>query len=259
MAITNANIIKALANANIPATATYVTKNGVKKRGFTLGDGQIKPTIYVEKGMSLADIVEFAKRAVGTESPVAGLDVSLFSDYENVKDKLSIRLATVKDKGVVYKSAFADFYIMAQVLLGEGMSFKVTEQLLKTWNITNEQLFEDAIENAKEISPVTYSSLNGFVKDAGYEISDEVPDITILSNEQMLNGAAVLCYARLPREFYMLPSSVHEVLILPPKMVEDESMLTEMVQSVNSTEVAPEERLSDHAYYCKNGDWRIIA
>ena len=49
-------------------------------------------------------------------------------------------------------------------------------------------------------------------------------------------------------EFYILPSSVHELLIIPRNADTDLKSLESMVQEVNATQVAPEERLSDHVY-----------
>ena len=57
----------------------------------------------------------------------------------------------------------------------------------------------------------------------------------------------------------MLPSSRHEVLIVPMEMAHDEQTLVDMVREVNATQVAPKDRLSDNAYYYNNGEWRVIA
>ena len=49
-------------------------------------------------------------------------------------------------------------------------------------------------------------------------------------------------------EYFILPSSVHEVLIVPKNDQMDLKTLESMVQDVNATQVSPEERLSDHVY-----------
>ena len=50
-------------------------------------------------------------------------------------------------------------------------------------------------------------------------------------------------------DYYVLPSSVHEVLIVPAEYVRNRQMLDEMVREVNQVCVEEEEILSDHAYY----------
>lgn len=53
----------------------------------------------------------------------------------------------------------------------------------------------------------------------------------------------------LGENFYILPSSIHEVILLRESFAEDAEYLRWMIQEVNATEVAPEEILSDRAYY----------
>jgi hypothetical protein len=53
---------------------------------------------------------------------------------------------------------------------------------------------------------------------------------------------------KLGQDYFILPSSVHEVLIVPKNDQMDLKTLESMVQDVNATQVAPEERLSDHVY-----------
>ena len=49
-------------------------------------------------------------------------------------------------------------------------------------------------------------------------------------------------------DFFILPSSIHELLVVPKQDGMDYSSLEAMVQEVNATQVAPEEKLSDHVY-----------
>ena len=77
----------------------------------------------------------------------------------------------------------------------------------------------------------------------------------ILTSEQKLNGAAnILDKAMMDMildkfgsDFYLLPSSIHEWLVLPDSGL-NPAFLTSMVQEVNAGEVAIEERLSSHVY-----------
>ena len=79
----------------------------------------------------------------------------------------------------------------------------------------------------------------------------------IATNEDRMNGASVLAYPDfmetavecLNGSFYILPSSIHEVILLPEKSGFDVQELQMLVRHVNATEVAPKERLSDHVYH----------
>ena len=54
---------------------------------------------------------------------------------------------------------------------------------------------------------------------------------------------------RIGSDFYILPSSVHEVLLIPADNQISMSTLSSMVRDVNSSQLAREEILSDHVYY----------
>ena len=85
---------------------------------------------------------------------------------------------------------------------------------------------------------------------------EEIP-LYVLSNQRNLHGAAVILYDGVLREFagnmrrdlIILPSSIHEVLLIPYEEGSDLSELKQMVMYVNSTEVSEEEILSDNVYY----------
>ena len=90
-------------------------------------------------------------------------------------------------------------------------------------------------------------------------VNDMVPTddkLFVLTNNQKLNGAAALLdekmmeqiAERVGNDFYILPSSVHEVLIVPKEAGMDFKDLEAMVQEVNATQVAPQDKLSDHVY-----------
>ena len=78
----------------------------------------------------------------------------------------------------------------------------------------------------------------------------------VLTNEQNTNGAAVIfndkvmdqISEKVGVEFYILPSSVRELLIVPLDVGMEVSELEKMVCEVNATRVSVEERLSDHVY-----------
>ena len=89
------------------------------------------------------------------------------------------------------------------------------------------------------------------------QISLPINTMYLLTNNIKVMGATVLLYDNLLQEisdqldssFILLPSSVHEVLIVPVENRQDMERYTNMVQEVNETQLRPDEVLSDHAYY----------
>ena len=88
------------------------------------------------------------------------------------------------------------------------------------------------------------------------ELRDAAP-MYVLSNRTRVQGASCILYpnilkdfaAAVKSDFYILPSSVHEVILLPVQGDEDEEGLKRMVCEVNETQVEREEVLSDSVYY----------
>lgn len=97
-----------------------------------------------------------------------------------------------------------------------------------------------------EIDPETSADLSAPYSD--------IP-LYVLSNSRAEDGAAAITRPEILKDIieklgpvYVLPSSVHEVLILPKAQAPDVESLRAMVQEVNATQVAPEERLSGNVY-----------
>ena len=79
----------------------------------------------------------------------------------------------------------------------------------------------------------------------------------VLTNQSKTNGAGVLVQdgvlekvgGMIGSDFYVLPSSIHEVLIVPDNGNMRLAELEDMVREVNATQVAPEDLLSDKVQY----------
>lgn len=79
----------------------------------------------------------------------------------------------------------------------------------------------------------------------------------VLSNQTRVHGAACMLYQDvvskfaedLQKDLYILPSSIHEIILIPVGYSDNPIELNKMVQEVNMTQVDEEEVLADHAYY----------
>ena len=86
---------------------------------------------------------------------------------------------------------------------------------------------------------------------------DPLYPMFVLTNSEGLFGASCMLYdqlihsyaERFQSDFYILPSSIHEVILVPAFKNELMDLFSEMVREVNQSQVAAEEILSDHAYY----------
>ena len=183
---------------------------------------------------------------------------------------------TIKEGGAVY-----DFISGLQVgIANMADSLAAIKKLVyEEKKITKEQLWNVAKENTKRLLPAECFGMNFAV----YELLSrstpgehdrenllrrtwhiheelELPEkdkMYVLSNKLKNYGAACIAYPYildmlagvLKENFYVLPSSVHEVIIVPESSQIRQSELERMVREINETQVPEEEILSNHAYF----------
>ena len=148
-------------------------------------------------------------------------------------------------------------YYVDDIPAGKG-SINVSHELMEAWGIDEHVLWETAAEKL-ENEEFTIMDLEDIVmREFGTEFqSDRSGALYILTNKGALNGAAamlrtdiLISFAEsIGKNFYILPSSIHELILLPDHGNYQVEELQEMVRTVNLTTVAEEERLSDDIYY----------
>jgi len=109
---------------------------------------------------------------------------------------------------------------------------------------------------------------NNVEKSDGIKGEDILDDrMYILTNAVQTYGAAGILNKKLikefagSRDFFILPSSIHETIFVRVSNLSEKEMFDSMVREVNETQVDAEERLSDHCYYYdgQTGEIRMCA
>jgi hypothetical protein len=236
------------------------------------GNGVVLDGIVVRKGTDSISSVLYINPEIDADGNVSRLtsclhdtttpkfDLEWFTDYEQVKKRLIARLSSCPPKGVVKAIAFCDLYMTVAVDVGIGV-VQVKQEHLRGWEKRKEEVFYDALFSSRENRPAIEKGLSNVMEElSGMPVPYDLNFIRVLSNNTRTYGASAIMYAEnLPREFYMIPSSVHEVMIVPADYDGiDIHGLSDMVRYVNRTEVSPEEVLSDHAYHYIDGKWEIV-
>lgn len=135
---------------------------------------------------------------------------------------------------------------------GNGyMSLRITEEVLRSLSISKKELRNMAHENMDKANYI-------FTDMADYFHLMNLPHgyMYILSSVDFCNGANAICFQELLRDVYetlgrpyaILPSSIHELVVLPYDEEMDAEYLREMVNSVNSTVVKAGEILTNSVY-----------
>lgn len=264
-----------------------VKNNGMEKTGMILESDEynIAPAIYLEeffeqyqKGMTIDKIVneilEFYEKVKVEED----YDVSQLSLYENVKKKVTFKLVnTEKNQQMLKEVPYIPlldlsivFYILVDVDEKGSATIQIRNEHIENWDVNVEQLYKDAKLNVKCLIPARLMCMQHVIEKLCDISKAEEKDLLkakfppenkefmyILTNSIHQFGAAVIAYPNIlemasriiGEDFYLLPSSIHEVILIPKSKSPDLKDLNEMINEVNETQVQEEEVLSDHAYY----------
>lgn len=149
-----------------------------------------------------------------------------------------------------------------------NVQIRITQGMLQQWGIREEELLKQAMLNMKQGGYKVEKILNILLKalpdiEVPEGIADEKCAMIVLTNKAMNQGAVAILDKEILKEIageqsmYILPASIHEVILLPEREGVEKEEMDAMVQQVNGESVLPEERLSNHAYYY-NGKKGII-
>ena len=203
------------------------------------------------------------------------VDMGWLTDYDQVKDSLFVRVSNAEANadlldGVPHTRVedLAITYHIQMDMPGAGLaSTMVTDAMLRQYGITQEQLHEDALRSSEQLLPPRLDSMQNILtglmapnfdpSEALYEEPAPGNTMMVLTNSESVNGASALFYPNVMEEaadhfggnYFVLPSSTHEVIMIPADGTADFRELEQMVREINHTQVAPDERLSDHVYH----------
>lgn len=164
---------------------------------------------------------------------------------------------------------FMDLAIIFYVLVSrddQGISsVRISNDMMERWQIDTRTLLQWAEKNTKGFFPERCSPLSSLLEHLLFHNGEHVPDFQapatsepyILTNSNGINGASAWLYPDVPEKladyfginYYILPSSIHELLILPDAQQFTREELLGMVAQVNRDCVLPEEVLSENIYY----------
>lgn len=143
----------------------------------------------------------------------------------------------------------------------------IPDRIVKEYDITITELFDAACKNMEQ--EITVDSMDSIMEElTGVPIKDlcgQSPLLVVCNKERFLGAASILNNRILYKiqkkvgDFVVLPSSIHEVIIVPYDSDVDVQDLVYMVHSVNETEVLPEDKLSDNIYIWKNGRFTVVS
>ena len=256
-------------------------KNGKEVDAFTITkeDTAATPTFYFKNlledyknGKSITDIADDVLDLYFYAAKNSPTNIDECQDFNIQKHKICYRIvnkeAYKKQLPSIPHIDFFDlaiiFYSILSIDKESEMSFTVTNDMLRVWNATPQELFILATTNTPKLLPINITSLNALMFQVDIPqhetISDTIDNLPFdyvyaITNEYSRNGfsgifypGVLKCLGKRFGNFYLLPSSIHEALIVPEDCGMTPEYLKEMVKAVNTDVVSPDEYLSDSIY-----------
>lgn len=257
---------------------TTLKNNGNERTGLTISDKQINlsPTIYLEEyykhfenGDSLDDITESILDVYHEVKFEHSWQIHTIMNFDVMKEKIVFKLINASKNEtllqtlpyVPYLDFAIVFYILFDVDEAGTATIPITSELLKLWDTNLDEIHRIAKENTPRILPSNFKPMRVVIEELLGNICEiEVQDddiMFVLTNSLRSFGAACILYdgvleqigKDLEESYYILPSSIHEMIIVPESRSPEKDILNEMVKEINETQVDVEEVLSDHVYY----------
>lgn len=266
---------------------TAVKNNGKERKGITVSEKgiHISPTIYLEEyfqqfqeGKPIEKIVEKILQLYEEVKCSHPCEESLLQNYEELKGKFACKLIhRGKNEKLLNDIPYVpwmDLAIVVFVLLEVSpygtATVLVRKEHLEIWGLTEAQLFDEAKKNTPILLPYQFCPMRKLLQEicpyAVDEGEEEEESLYVLSNKLRSFGAASMLYdgilekvgQKLGENYYILPSSIHEVIVVPESKSPVKQDLEEMVREINETQVEEEEVLSDRVYYFSRKENRLF-
>lgn len=261
---------------------TITKNNNVKLDGITIHlDGEnISPTIYLNdyynRFLQEDNIEDIAKEVIQIyhDNKVKNsIDANFFMEYDKIKNRIAYKLINYeKNKELLEDIPYIRFMDLAIVfyclissdLLGNA-TILIHNSHIDMWEKTLEEVYQSAQMNSKMLLPVEVENIETILKrELGQEleeileseISDTQIPMYVISNETKVNGAACILYKDVLGDFanimksdlYVLPSSIHEIIVIPKSTESNPHDLKQIVKETNDNHVEKEEILSYSVY-----------
>ena len=262
---------------------TVLKSNDQEHHGLTFKreTSEAAPTIYLDdayarftQGEELHTLAAELKDAyLGSLGMPEPMKIDL--EYDNIKDKLTVRLLEIKRNhdflaNTPYMTVGNGLAMVCDIRMDDGNEGSwratVSQSMLESQNYDKRELFIAAMDNAQLIDPPVLVDMGrAMFTQEGENLllrneplpKEDVSNMYVLTNTNGMLGSAALFYpdtrehiAEVIGESYsVLPSSQHEVLIIPDSAGISSKNLCEMVKQANECVVEPKDVLTDNVFH----------
>lgn len=224
-----------------------------------------------QSGTDMESLIKNMLKSCMEDSPVSLSEIADFTDWENVKTHIYAKLINTR-KNCLLLSQIPNrscmdlslvYYVRTESLFSnEYAVIQISNEHMNYWGVNEEMLYQSAWKNLKKPDEAIFEDMTDILspllmEGAGKAFAGEEVVMYVLSNRYRANGAVHMCNRTALREasewagddFWILPSSVHEVILIPVRQTEGcAEGLAGIVKEINDTQLEPQEILSYHVY-----------
>lgn len=256
---------------------------------------RLSPTIYLdsyfeqyqEQRMTLDEIIDDIIAVYHENQDFPALNINHFMDFSIISEKIAFKLVESSANTELLKELphipFLDLAMVFYLFIDESPKGQMTSLIyydhMELWDLNTEQLCEIAKNNTPLLFPAHIRDMTEVLKEIakanlGEDYREEWMDelfaaapgqfpLYVLGNQRGIHGASCILYPdvlknfahQLNQDLIILPSSIHEVLLVPDAPGLSYCELQSMVRYINRSEVPKEDRLSDQIYrYQRSSD-----
>lgn len=264
---------------------TVSKNNGRKFTGIAIAvrDEQISPNIYMDyyymlytEGKDMNHILELiTEEYIKARENINGYEFKCI-DNMDIQNNIFLKLINFEKNQEILADCpyikYEDLAITFRILLKSDdsgiASACMRNKEFDKLNMDIDSLYNIAKENTRKLFPPVLKRLDKMIFDKYSDICEppQGMDLYVLTNNQGINGAVYMSYediisdfAKEHGSFYILPSSIHEVILFPREQDEAREELSEMVMEINRYVVADTEYLSDSVYFYDSDMGQIVA
>ena len=258
---------------------------------ITRREQKVSPTIYLNsyyerylEGIPFNSIVKEILQIYQDNTSVADLDFSVLNDFSRLREKVVYTLIhTASNKALLstipsvpYLDLSIVFYLYLDKTDSGQMTALIHNDHMEAWKTDIKELYRLSLSNTPKLLPAQLRSMTAVMKaiameHLGSEYREEFVDdllsaptvspLYVLTNSSGICGACTILYPNqlknfadmVEKDLVILPSSIHEVLLIPYDDTLSFQELADMVSHINRSEVPVEDRLSDQVYlYSRN-------
>ncbi len=234
----------------------------------------ISPTLYIDDYYSYdmkaeeIDYIGMKLAQAFANIPTPNVDsISDFGNFGSIKENIFFKIVNAeKNRDLLFDIPHRRFHnlVVCYYVMPKGFDDRsgayitVRNEHIESWDVTEEELYDIAYDNTKIKLGTKFSGICDVLNElCGKDVMSDEMEMYVLSNLSKAYGASCMLFDdklseiadELDSNYYILPSSIHELIIMPDNSEINVKSILLTVTEINRTQVETQDVLADSVYY----------